>query len=203
MLKSVPKRNKTYTPKLIDDIDGYVKENDPLLRLYIQFICYNFLRPVEVCRLKVGDLDTSDRKIYVRAKNKPVKIKIIPEILLDELPDLSQMDREHSLFTPDGLGGVWDTAETNKRTYFTSRFKKIKEHFGLGKDYGLYSFRHTYITKLYREMAKTATPLEVKSNLMLITGHTTQTALEKYLRDIDAVLPEDYSELLRSRETDN
>ncbi|SDM65870.1 tyrosine-type recombinase/integrase [Kriegella aquimaris] len=203
VLKSVPERNKTYRPKQVEEIDLYLKKNDPVLRLFIQFISYNFLRPIEVCRLKVGDLDIEDGKLYVRAKNKAVKIKIIPEILLDELPDLSKMDREHSLFTPERIGGVWDTAEMNKRTYFTSRFKEVKEHFGLGKDYGLYSFRHTYITKLYREMEKTMTPLEVKSNLMLITGHTTQTALEKYLRDIDAVLPQDYSALFRSREVDN
>ncbi len=31
---------------------------------------------------------------------------------------------------------------------------------------------------------------------MLITGHSTMTALEKYLRDIDAELPTDYSNLL-------
>ena len=195
--------HRCYTPKQVEDIDRYLKKNDPVLHLFIQFISYNFLRPIEVCRLKVGDLDITDRKLYVRAKNKAVKIKIIPEILLDELPALSQMDREHSLFTPTEIGGVWDSGEMNKRTYFTGRFKKVKEHFKLGKDYGLYSFRHTHITKLYREMAKTMTPLEVKSNLMLITGHTTQTALEKYLRDIDAVLPEDYSELLRTRQADN
>ena len=37
---------------------------------------------------------------------------------------------------------------------------------------------------------------EAKSNLLPITGHSTMTALEKYLRDIDAELPEDYSRLL-------
>ena len=31
---------------------------------------------------------------------------------------------------------------------------------------------------------------------MLITGHTTLTALQQYLRDIDAELPDDYSHLL-------
>jgi hypothetical protein len=31
---------------------------------------------------------------------------------------------------------------------------------------------------------------------MNITGHSTMTALELYLRDIDAELPEDYSHLL-------
>jgi hypothetical protein len=46
-------------------------------------------------------------------------------------------------------------------------------------------------------MAKTATPFEVKSKLKLITGHATMDALELYLRDIDAVLPEDYSKLLK------
>jgi hypothetical protein len=32
---------------------------------------------------------------------------------------------------------------------------------------------------------------------MGITGHQTMEALEKYLRDIDAELPDDYSHLLR------
>jgi len=73
----------------------------------------------------------------------------------------------------------------------------FKFHFGLGKDYGLYSFRHTYITKLYRALVKDSSPFEAKSKLMLITGHSSMTALQKYLRDIDAELPEDYSEHIK------
>jgi hypothetical protein len=60
----------------------------------------------------------------------------------------------------------------------------------------MYSFRHTFITKLYRELRKSYSPFETKSRLMLITGHSTMTALEQYLRDIDAKLPEDYSHML-------
>jgi|GEM_PF-3993700 len=55
---------------------------------------------------------------------------------------------------------------------------------------------HTFITKIYEELRKTLTPHETKSQLMLITGHTTMLALEKYLRDIDVELPEDYSDLI-------
>ena len=84
----------------------------------------------------------------------------------------------------------------NKRDYWSKRFKKVKEVFGMGNEYGIYSFRHTFITKLYRELRKTLTPHETKSQLMLITGHTTFTALDKYLRDIDAELPADYSALI-------
>ncbi|MGC4040348.1 MAG: hypothetical protein QM710_06060 [Flavobacterium sp.] len=143
--------------------------------------------------MQVGDLDLQDRKLYVWAKNSLVKTKIIPEILINDLPDLSKINRNHYLFTPLAIDGEWETSETDKRDYFSKRFKKVKDHFKLGKDYGLYSFRHTFITKLYNEFAKTMTPNEAKSKLMLITGHNTMDALEKYLRDIDAVLPEDYS----------
>jgi hypothetical protein len=45
-------------------------------------------------------------------------------------------------------------------------------------------------------LEKGLNPFEAKSILMNITGHSTMSALELYLRDIDAKLPEDYSHLL-------
>jgi integrase len=115
------------------------------------------------------------------------------------LPDLSNLSKDLVLFTPDKIGGVWETEISNRRDYFSKRFKKvIKDPFELSKDYGLYSFRHTYITKLYRALMKESSPFEAKSKLMLITGHSSMTALEKYLRDIDAELPADYSEMLKN-----
>ena len=194
VLKSNPERNKTYSSTQEVDIFNYLKSNDELMLLFIQFISYNHLRPVEVVRLQIKDVNVKDRRLYVRAKNKAVKVKIIPEILLSTLPNLDKFNPESYLFTPNGIGQDWTTNETDKRDYFSKRFKKVKDSLGLGKDYGLYSFRHTFITKLYHEFAKNSTPFEAKSKLMLITGHETMVALEKYLRDIDAVLPEDYSQ---------
>ena len=168
--------------------------------LYIKFVSYNFLRPIEVNRLKIGDINLKNKTIQFKAKNSPLKTKIIPDLLLNDLPDISKMKKAHFLFTPEQLGGTWETTEDNKRNYFSKRFKKVvKDHFGLGKDYGLYSFRHTFITKLYRELVKGSSPFDAKSRLMQITGHSSMTALEKYLRDIDAELPEDYSAMLTSK----
>jgi len=201
VLKSIPKRNKTYSNELQQNIYSHLEKEDPLLLLYIKFISYNFLRPIEVCRLKIKDINLKERKVQFQAKNSPLKTKIIPEILFKELPDLSKFDPELHLFTPNQIGGTWDASINNKRDYFSKRFKKVaKDHFKLGVDYGLYSFRHTFITKLYREIAKTSTPFEAKSKLMLITGHSSMDALQKYLRDIDAELPEDCSELLKPAE---
>lgn len=197
VLKSAPERNKTYSVTQEKDILEYIEQNDAVLLLYIQFITYNFLRPVEVNRLKLNDLDLEGKKLFVRAKNKPVKVKIIPQKIIDLLPDLSNMNPNHYLFTPNAIGAEWDAEENNRRDNFSKKFKLVKDHFKLNKDYGLYSFRHTAITNLYREIRKTKTPHEAKSILMGITGHQTIEALEKYLRDIDAELPDDYSHLLK------
>jgi integrase len=197
VLKSKPERNKTYSSKLEIDILEYLKNNDPILLLFVQFISYNFLRPIEVCRLKVSDLNLNDRTLTVNAKNKNGKTKIIPQKMFDLIPDLSSKNNNDLLFTPNEIGGSWETEEVNRRDYFTKRFKEIKDNFNLGKDYGLYSFRHTSITNLYKEFNKTLTPFETKSKLMQITGHQTMDALEKYLRDIDAALPEDYSKFIK------
>ena len=197
ILKSVPKRNKTYTPKLEKEIYSHLEKEDAHLLLFVKFISYNFLRPIEVCRLKIEDVDISDKKLYVKAKNKPVKIKIIPEILLNDLPDLSDKDPKSFLFGRFKIGVEWDADDTNKRNEFSKRFKVIKDHFQLGTEFGMYSFRHTFITKLYRKFREQMSQYETKSKLMPITGHQTMVALEKYLRDIDAELPEDYSNLLK------
>ena len=197
-LKTTPERNKTYSLEKQTEIFEYLKTEDPILLLYIQFISYNLLRPIEVCRLKIKDINLEEKLIQFKAKNSPLKTKRIPDILLKELPDLSQMDGNWYLFTPEKIGGEWDTIENNRRDYFSKRYKKVvKQHFQLGKNYGLYSFRHTFITKLYRALAIDSSPHEAKSKLMLITGHSTMDALEKYLRDIDAEIPEDYSHLLK------
>lgn len=197
VLKTKPKRNKTYTLKELDKIFEHLEKEDPILLLYIKFIGYNLLRPIEVNRLRVKDINLEQKTLQFQAKNKPLKTKIIPDILLKELPDLSKMKGESLLFTPERIGGEWETELSNRRDYFSKRFKKkVKEPMGFGTDYGLYSIRHTFITKMYRKISKNSSPYETKSKLMQITGHNTMEALEKYLRDIDAELPSDYSNLL-------
>ncbi|MFC0604263.1 tyrosine-type recombinase/integrase [Winogradskyella pulchriflava] len=196
-IRTKPNRHKTYSLKEQKAIFEFLETNDRLLLLYIKFISYNLLRPIEVCRLKIKDINIEQKTLHFQAKNKILKTKIIPDILFKELPDLTKLNGEFLLFTPNGIGGEWNTALINRRDYFSKRFKSvIKDRFGFNENYSLYSFRHTFITKLYRALKKDSSPYEAKSKLMQITGHTTMTALEKYLRDIDAELPEDYSDLL-------
>ncbi|UAM98005.1 site-specific integrase [Polaribacter litorisediminis] len=198
VLKSKPTRHKTYPLKEQEKIFTYLEKEDRDLLLFIKFVSYSFMRPIEVCRLRIKDINLETKTVQFKAKNSPLKTKIIPSILFDELPDLSQLDQEAFLFTPDKIGGYWEANETNRRDHFSKRFRSVvKEHFKLNEDYGIYSFRHTFISKLYRKLREDSAPFEAKSNLMLITGHRSMSALEKYLREIDAELPEDYSKLFK------
>lgn len=196
-LKTTPERNKTYTINEEEKLFLHLEQNDKLLLLYIKFISYNILRPVEVNRLRIKDINFDEKLIYVIAKNKKNKIKIIPDILLNDIPDLSSYNKENYIFTPTGIGNEWNVVDNQRRDYFSKRFSKIKTSLGFDKNYGLYSFRHTFITKLYRNIRSTKSQFEAKSMLMGITGHSTMDALEKYLRDIDAELADDYSDLIK------
>lgn len=195
-LKSIAKKNKAYTQTEQEKIFTFLEKENPMLLLYIKFIAYGFFRPVEVCRLRIRDIDIKNKIIQYQSKNKKLKTKIIPDILLKEIPNLTSFDENSFLFTPSGIGKEWNTDESNKRGYFTMLFKKkVKDVLKLDKEQGLYSFRHTFIMKLYKKLREKNSPEKVKSDLMLITGHSSMKALESYLRDIDAELPEDYSNL--------
>ncbi len=199
----------TYPLEVLEGLFSYMKEKDPLLLLFVQFVSYNFLRPIEVCRLRVKDIVLSQKLLTVRTKNKKKgsKTKIIPNIVIDEIKDFDFSTQEDFLFTPNGIGGEWEAKETSRRDYFTTRFRKLKSKYNkhliaqgktlqLGREYTVYSFRHTFITMLFRKLREDFSYTETCDKLMLITGHYTLKALKEYLKDIDAELPEDYSGLL-------
>ncbi|CAH8282662.1 site-specific recombinase XerD [Mariniflexile fucanivorans] len=199
-------RHQTYSLDVLEGLFSYMKENDPLLLLFIKFVSYNVLRPIEVCRLRIKDINLDEKQLQFKAKNKPTKTKIIPDIVVNEIMGFDFSVQDYFLFTPNGIG-LWPIKENYRRDYFTKRFKKLKEKyndylieqgesFQLGNEYTVYSFRHTFITLLFRKFREEFSYSETCDKLMLITGHSTLKALKTYLKDIDAELPEDYSGLL-------
>jgi integrase len=196
-LKTTTIRNRSYTSASLQTIIEYLKANDPYLLSFIQLFGYNFLRPVEICRLQCRDIDLSEGILYVRAKNKADKIKRIPDILLNYFQSLDLSNDAYFIFTPNDAPGEWDTLETNKRGYFGKRFAKVKAKLKLGNEYTLYSFRHTFTKKIYTKLIKKHTEQETLERLQLITGHESIAGLKNYLRSIDAKLPEDWSDYLK------
>jgi integrase len=129
LLKAPPKRNKSYSEDKLDFIYEYLKKNDPNLLLFVKFVSYNFLRPIEVCRLRVEDINFKEQTLTVKAKNKLVKEKIIPNILMEELSFLAKYNPSDFIFTPKGEPSDWEATDDNRRDYFTKKFKEVKDLF--------------------------------------------------------------------------
>lgn len=65
---------------------------------------------------------------------------------------------------------------------------------GFGKEYSLYSVRHSAIGDLYIGKQKEGlSDREIIHQLMPLTGHKSEAGLRNYLRDIKSVLPPDHS----------
>lgn len=195
VLKSNPEKNKSFTREEEAKIFEYLDQNNKLLSLYVKFISYNFLRPVEVNRIKIGDIDLNDKILKIKTKTG-FKVKRIPQLLISEIPNLSIYKSDAYLFGRKDFGQYWEATENSRRNDYSDYFLEVKRKFGFDKNYGLYSFRHTFITKLYNTFIKEMTPDEAESNIMSITGHSSKTALRKYLREINAYIPDDYSKYL-------
>lgn len=196
-LSSLGKTDRTIPNDILKTISGHLKNENPSLLLYIKFVAYNFLRPIEVNRLIIKNVDLKEKRIYFKAKNKQnFKIKRIPDILVEELLklNLDKYNPDDFLFTPSGTPGQWDRDDNGRREYFTGKFKdSIKDKFNLGAEYGIYSFRHTYITNLFRTYRKTMSFNAAIDSLMPITGHTSKEGLVNYIHKIDADIPADWS----------
>ena len=196
--KTKAKTDRTFTKKELKDIVDWLRENDAYLLLYIRFVAYSFLRPVEVNRLKVKDINLEESLLYFQAKNKPLKVKRIPSIFIEDIKamNLHLYNKEHFLFTPKNEPSEWVSDDNSKRDAFSKRFKVVKDKFNLGAKYGLYSFRHSFITNLFRTLRTTENKSysEAIEFLQPITGHETREALEKYIHAHDMDIPKDWSD---------
>tara|TARA_R110000868_G_scaffold29420_8_gene109462 strand:+ start:2231 stop:3508 length:1278 start_codon:yes stop_codon:yes gene_type:complete len=198
-LKTKSKTDRRFTLDQMRTISDHLKKNDPHLLLYIKIVAYNFLRPIEVNRLTVSSIDLETQTMYFDQKTKTGKTKHIPNLYIEDFKKLlsGNPPSHFHLFTPDNAPALWTTADRDKRNYFSRRFKKLKDLLGLGPEYGLYSFRHTYITNTYLVLKSNGlTHIESIQYLMRITGHTSESGIKKYIHENDADRPADWSNLL-------
>jgi len=197
-LKESPKKNKVFSESQLIQIQKYLEKTDPVLYKYTQFMIYTFLRPVEIVRIKVGDINCEKGIIHVKTKTGEEIIPIINSLkpLIKEM-GLENYNKDDLAFTNLGVPYAWDleTREESRSIFFKKRFRKIKKHFNLGPEYGLYSFRHTFAKMLYNKfLTDGLTDLQAKHKLMTITRHKSLSSLNKYLRGIGAFVPDDYSD---------
>lgn len=196
-IKSKPIKNRPFTFNELQDIKKYLEIHDPYMISFLSFMIYPLLRPREICRLKIEDLNTRDWILGVETKTENRSYSRIIEKLKPaiEAMKIDGLPGGYSLFTPENKPGVWETTrEDSRATYFSRRFGKALGKMGFGKEYSLYSVRHSAIGDLFNGKQKEGlSEREIIYQLMPLTGHKSEAGLRNYLRDIKSVLPPDHS----------
>lgn len=190
-----PVKNRPFTPEQVQEIRQWLLKNDPQLYDYVLHIYYGFLRVVEVVRLRAMDYNLSGGYLTTETKTDAMKVKKIIGPIRDFLQriNVNSIPGKAHIFTDTGEFKVWDVPEKVKTDHFNLRFRKLKAALGLGKEYGMYSFRHTAALEIYHSYIRDGkTEHGAVLELMPIIGHTNPDTTRKYLRDIGGMLPKDY-----------
>ncbi len=198
-LKSKPVKNKPFTKNEFTKVLKQIKKDDPYLINVIGLMVFALLRPREIIRLKVGDINTENWILGVERKNQSIGYSRVIEKLKPLLKEmnLDQEPKDHHLITKFDKPAVWETNKlSSKVNYFSRRFRKILKKLKFDPTYNLYSVRHTAILDLYSSLLNRGfNEQEIIFKLMPITGHKSQAGLKNYLRDIQAFIPADHSEI--------
>lgn len=164
-------------------ITQYLSQHDDRLLLVCELIYYCFIRPVEICRLRIRDIHLDRGEIQLvasRAKSRG-RVVAIPEVFMPRMQAL-KLEQYH----PDWLL-LSDAAELKpgpSRMYpqtmsirLAERFKRMRETIGIRPEVKLYSFKDTGADAARRA------GLDIKE-ISEQMGHATLNETDHYLRPI-------------------
>lgn len=194
-----PENNRAFSIYQMKDIKKYLEKNDPYLISFISFLLYPVLRVREVCRLQVKNINTNQWVLSVETKTDKLSTRKIIKKIKPVIKDmnLKKYNQDDYLFTYKDHPGEWNESTLKSKVdYFGKRFAKVKKALGYGREYGLYSFRHTAILDLYNSMVdKGMSEQEILFKLMPITQHKSIGGLKNYLKNHKKSLPKDHSNI--------
>ncbi|WP_103867566.1 site-specific integrase [Aquimarina sp. I32.4] len=173
-------KNKPYTNEEVAKIKEYVLKNDPYLWTIITFIYYSFMRPVELRRLRVKDINLKANTISIKVEQSKSKrydiIPIAPALrkIIDEM-QLEQYDKNYFIFSSAKKPSKIPMGEN----YMSKHFREVKKHFGFDNDpdYTLYGFKHTACVNWYKEEKDII-------KIQKMSRHTTVKTTERYLKSM-------------------
>jgi integrase len=168
-------KNLSYEDEELTTLFKWIAENNPYLLVFCKFIYFSFLRPVEIVRLQIKDVDLNKMVINIPAsktKSGNRESVMIMDILKPTIlaMNLDKYPPDYYVFSskqkPDAQGTT--------RDYFTDKFKKAKDKLGLSINHTMYGLKHTGISHLRESGAS-------EDDIRKHSRHTS-TAFEAYTK---------------------
>ncbi|WP_448528926.1 tyrosine-type recombinase/integrase [Raineya sp.] len=137
------------SPEHLKIIMSEIKQIDTETYLFCLFVFYTFIRPIELRRLKVGQVNLQSQKIVIygnQSKNKKTEYVMLPDPLKKELQETKFLERntEEMLFSDK-------TPIQYSRNKYSILFSEIVRKNNLPKDYSLYCLKHTGVVEYYKK----------------------------------------------------
>lgn len=145
--------------------------------LYIFCMCifYTFVRPIELRRLRVSQVNLKDKKIQIigkGAKNKKTQYVMIPKPLADIFTEYKFLERPANDFLFSS-----DNDITYSRNKFSTAFSALRDKHEFPENYTVYCWKHTGVVEYYK------TGCGIKF-IQMQCRHSSLDETDKYLKSL-------------------
>lgn len=135
-------KNFPFSDKQKKALKEYMLEHDPDLWKFVKCIYHLFIRPLELLRVRIVDIQFSNKQIIVHSeigKNKKQIGVSIPDSFIEELKcwGLDKYPESYYVFGK----GLKPGPESYSRNSVSERHKLVRRALGYGPEYNLYSWK--------------------------------------------------------------
>ena len=185
-VKQITEKNEYYQPDDLVSLIEWLEKNNEYLLSYTNFIFYAFLRPVEICRLQIKDIDLVNMVIDLPASKTKAGVAQSIKIMSVLRPHIEKMNlhlypKDYYVFSAQKQ----PSSKPTTRDYFTDKFKEAKDALGFTKNHTMYGLKHTGICLLIQNGAS-------ESDVKKYSRHSSE-AFQSYLRYYNMQPPKDLS----------
>lgn len=166
----------------------HLRQNDKDFFAFSQFVFACLLRPVEIFRLQIKDIDFENKYIRIsgdKTKNKNNRNIVLPNSLVSNLysffENLRQYPSEYYVF---GSNFVPSCKPSDRAARASERWRKHCNFLGLPKDCQLYGLRHTAITKMLRTLDPNTVRMHADHHSLSMTAHYGNHLTDEMQRDL-------------------
>lgn len=129
---------------------SYMQDKDPELFLHCMFVYFTGIRPrSELVKVKIGDIFWEKKKVAVHgnfSKNHKTEYVGLARSFMPYILHLQTMPPRDYIFP-----GKLNPEKPASYNYFGEKFRKVLDGFGYGRDYQLYSWKHTGAVEVYQK----------------------------------------------------
>jgi integrase len=177
-LKVETKKPRVYSSQYLHKVTGWAGQYDKQLLLVIRIIFNCLIRPGEIRKIRIRDVDLVNGKITVSslvAKTGKQRVVDIPEYLVEEMKSI-RIDQhpEHCFLI--GYNGVPGLRMIGKNNLY-NRFVRMRKATKIPREFILYAFKHTGMVELKRSGADW---LEIKNQV----GHQSLDQVIEYMTEL-------------------